>query len=232
MLRAVLAALALASGAAQAQHLGEKVGVPTFGPEHLPLVADREDPLVDVSELIPDLIVQLAYATPQNIAGRPLYPPNARCLLRKSIAERLIPVAREFASRGMRLVAWDCARPHSAQVALFQAHPHPGSVADPKRGSLHERGAAIDLALADQNGMLVPLPTPFDTFGPKAAATAPMADGPAKEHRDQLIAAMYRAGFRANPKEWWHFSRLWGFRWPEVREEQLWPASGDATPKN
>ena len=119
----------------------------------------------------------------------------------------------------------------AAQIALFRAHPDLGSVADPKRGSLHERGAAIDLGLADESGKLLPLPTGFDAFGPAAAANAPLPDGPAKENRDALIAAMNRAGFRPNPREWWHFSRLWGFRWPQVREEQLWPASESVLPE-
>ncbi len=205
----------------------EKVGTPPITPALAP-VADHDDPLVDASAVVPGLIVQLAYATPANITRRPLYPKDARCLLRKSIAARLVPVARAFAARSMRLVAWDCTRPRAAQEALFRAHPHPGSVADPKRGSLHQRGVAINLALADSSGTIVPLPTGFDAFGPRAAADAPLPDGPAKENRDALIAAMRSAGFRPNPKEWWHFSRLWGFRWPEVPDEQLWPTSAPA----
>ncbi|MFL5373369.1 MAG: M15 family metallopeptidase, partial [Myxococcales bacterium] len=52
------------------------------------------------------------------------------------------------------------------------------------------------------------------TFGPTAAVDAPLPDGPARRHRDLLISAMRAAGFRPNPKEWWHFSRLYGWRWP------------------
>jgi D-alanyl-D-alanine dipeptidase len=200
----------------------EKVGTPTITAAPPP-IADQDDPLVDAAAVVPGLLVSLAYATPSNITHRPLYPKDARCLLRKSIAARLVPVARAFAARGQRLVAWDCTRPRAAQEALFRAHPHPGSVADPRRGSLHQRGVAIDLALAGSDGMIVPLPTGFDAFGPRAAADAPLPDGPAKENRDALMAAMHRAGFRPNPKEWWHFSRLWGFRWPEVPDAQLWP---------
>jgi D-alanyl-D-alanine dipeptidase len=215
------AAALLSRGAAAAGDAGASHTAARFGPEQLPAVSDADDPLVDASLVVPGLLVQLAYATSQNITGHALYPPDARCLLRKSIAARLADVARALDPRGLRLVAWDCARPHAAQEALFHAHPHPGAVADPKRGSLHERGVAIDLALADREGKLVALPTAFDAFGPRAAADAALPDGPAKEHRDALIAAMHDAGFRVNPKEWWHFSRLYGFRWPPVREEML-----------
>ena len=186
----------------------------TFGPQELPEVQDAEDPLVDAAPLVPDLLVRLAYAGPDNVAGRALYPRGMRCLLRRSVAERLALAARSLRARGFRLVAYDCWRGPSAQRALWKAHPHPGSVADPRRGSLHERGVAVDVALADLSGQAVAMPTAFDAFVPEAAADAPLPDGPAKEHRDALRAAMHAAGFRVNPAEWWHFSRVWGWRWP------------------
>ncbi|HZX94859.1 MAG TPA: M15 family metallopeptidase [Myxococcales bacterium] len=186
----------------------------TFGPQHLPEVADADDPLVDAAPLVPGLIVDLAYAKADNVTGKALYPPDAKCLLRRSVAERLALAAAALRKRGLRLVARDCTRPGQAQAELWQAHPQPGSVADPKRGSLHERGVAVDLEVADAKGNRVELPTPFDAFGPKAAADAPLPEGPALEHRELLKAAMYAAGFRVNPKEWWHFSRLYGWRWP------------------
>ena len=190
----------------------------TYGPQHLPPVSDADDPLVDAAPMVPGLIVRLAYATNDNVAGRALYPADAKCLLRKSVAERLALAARELKKRAkLRLIAWDCTRPAEAQAALWKAHPQPGAVADPARGSLHERGVAIDLGLAGLDGRPAEMPTKFDEFGPRAAADAPLPDGPAKAHRDALGAAMYAAGFRVNPKEWWHFSRLYGWRWPPAR---------------
>ena len=186
----------------------------TFGPQHLPPVADAEDPLVDASGIVPGLIVQLAYAGADNVAGRPLYPAGTHCLLRRSVAGRLALAARELRKKGLRLVAWDCTRPEAVQEELWKLHPHAGSVADPSRGSLHARGVAVDLGLVDLRGGPVALPTRFDAFGPEAAADAPLPEGPAKENRDALEAAMRAAGFRVNPKEWWHYSRLYGWRWP------------------
>ena len=184
----------------------------TFGPQHLPEVTDAEDPLVDAAAVVPGLVVQLAYATDRNIAGRALYPKDMKCLLRRSVAGRLALAAKKLAP--LRLVAWDCFRPRSAQLALWKAHPQPGAVADPSRGSLHERGVAVDLGLADARGKLLALPTPFDDFSPQAFADADLPDGPARKNRAALEAAMYQAGFRVNPKEWWHYSRLYGWRWP------------------
>ncbi len=189
----------------------------TYGPQHLPPVADADDPLIDAAPLVPGLIVKLAYATPRNIAGRALYPPDAKCMLRRSVAERLALTAKALRRRKLRLVARDCTRSAEAQAALWKAHPQAGAVADPARGSLHERGVAIDLGLADLSGAPAAVPTEFDAFGPEAAADAALPEGPAKANRDALEAAMHAAGFRVNPTEWWHYSRLWGWRWPTAR---------------
>ncbi len=189
----------------------------TFGPQALPEVPDAEDPLVDAAPVVPGLLVRLAYAGPHNVAGRPLYPRDMPCLLRRSAAERLAQAARSLRAQGFRLIAYDCWRGPQAQRALWKAHPHPGSVADPSRGSLHQRGVAVDVALADLAGGPVQMPTGFDDFGPQAAADAPLPEGPAKAHREALRAAMHAAGFRVNPAEWWHFSRLWGWRWPVAK---------------
>jgi D-alanyl-D-alanine dipeptidase len=190
------------------------IAAQTFGPQQLPPVMDGEDPLVDAAAVVPDLIVDLAYAVPDNITGRALYPSDARCLLRRSVVDRLAGAADALRKRGFRLIARDCTRSVEAQKALWKAHPHPGSVADPSRGSLHARGVAIDLELADRSGARVAMPTAFDAFGPAAAADAALPEGPAKQHREALKAAMHAAGFRVNPKEWWHYSRLYGWRWP------------------
>ena len=195
----------------------------TYGPQHLPPVADADDPLVDAAAMVPGLLVRLAYATPDNLTGRALYPADAKCLLRHSVAERLALAAKALSQRKLRLVARDCARSAEAQAALWKAHPHAGAVADPARGSLHERGVAVDLDLADPAGAPVPVPTRFDDFGPLAAAEAPLPDGVAKANRDALESVMHAAGFRVNPKEWWHYSRLWGWRWPLLNG--VYPAS-------
>ena len=173
---------------------------------------------MDATEVVPGLIVDLSYARADNIAGRALYPREMKCWLRKSVAKRLARAAK--ALHPLRLVAWDCTRTKEAHAALWRARPQPGSVADPARGSLHLRGVSIDVGLAGANGILVELPTAHDGFGPGAAADAPLAPGPARAHRDALAKAMHDAGFRVNPKEWWHYSRLYGWRWPPARIPQ------------
>jgi len=189
----------------------------TYGPQRLPPVADEEDPLVDAAEVVRGLIVDLAYAKADNFTGRALYPADAKCLLRRSVAGRLARAAEALRKQGYRLIARDCTRPAEAQKALWKAHPRAGAVADPSRGSLHARGVAVDVELADLAGKKLEMPTRFDEFGPAAAADADVREDAVKQRREALKAAMYAAGFRVNPAEWWHYSRLYGWRWPIAR---------------
>ncbi len=215
----LLAALATFSGSTDAG----AAGTLGYGPERLQPVPDSADPLVDAAAVVPGLIVTLAYASSDNFIGRPLYPPDLPCLLRRSVAERLAVAARALALQQLRLIARDCTRPQKIQEQLWKAHPHAGAVADPARGSLHARGVAVDLSLADLSGSPVALPTAFDAFGPAAAAAAPLPESPERAHREALKRAMHDAGFRVNPKEWWHYSRLWGWRWPLAHPERFRP---------
>jgi D-alanyl-D-alanine dipeptidase len=170
------------------------------------LAAAPAPALVDVARALPDAVIDLRYTTPDNAVGRPLYPPGARCLLLAPVAERLARVAVRVREAGLRLRLWDCYRPIAAQRALWERAPHPGLVADPAKGSHHNRGAAVDVALAAADGGPVALPTDFDDFGPRARASATRGIAPAaRQHRDLLRAAMLAEGFRGNRMEWWHF---------------------------
>ncbi len=161
--------------------------------------------LVDATLLVPDAVLDVRYATERNFVGRRLYP-HARCLLRRPVAERLARAAAALRRRGFRLVLYDCYRPLSVQRELWAARPEPGFVADPQRGSNHNRGAAVDVSLAGTDGAAVSMPTDYDHFGPRARADASRGIPPeALAHRHLLRSAMEREGFRVNRREWWHF---------------------------
>jgi D-alanyl-D-alanine dipeptidase len=162
-------------------------------------------PLVDAAALLPDALLDVRYATADNLTGRPLYP-AARCLLLPGPAGRLVRAATRLRAQGYRLVIHDCYRPLSVQRALWAAMPRVGFVADPATGSHHNRGAAVDLSLSDAAGRPVEMPTAYDAFGPRARAGASTGIGPAAlRNRRTLRAAMEAEGFRVNPAEWWHF---------------------------
>jgi len=181
----------------------------------LPVWAHAAEPLVDVAKLIPSALVELRYAREDNFLGRAVYPPQAHCLLRQSVAERLVRVAERLAKEGFRLKLWDCYRPLSVQKAMWELFPKPGFVANPQTGSHHNRGAAVDVTLANAEGVELEMPTPFDEFSPRARQGATEGISKAAAHnRDTLKAAMEAEGFIANRAEWWHFAARDARRFP------------------
>lgn len=170
------------------------------------VLAPQPPPLVDVSRAIPDAVPELTYATDRNFTGRVLYPAGARCLLLRPVADRLVRAAERLRRLGFRLRLYDCYRPLAVQRELWRRYPRRGFVADPRWGSNHNRGAAVDVGLALPDGAEVELPTPFDAFEPRAGAFATAGISRAAiRHRDLLRRAMEAEGFRPNRREWWHF---------------------------
>ncbi len=171
------------------------------------LVSNAEAPaLVDATQIVPGLKLDIRYATPHNVIGPAVYA-SPRCLLLPKVAQALARVQAALAKRGLGLLAWDCYRPLSVQRDLWRAYPHGGFVADPKSGSNHNRGAAVDVTLVDLKGQLLPMPTDFDSFDERAHGGA--TDGvpeEARRNRAILEAAMLAPGFHTIRKEWWPFN--------------------------
>jgi D-alanyl-D-alanine dipeptidase len=165
--------------------------------------APRGDDLVDIAAMIPDAVLDLRYATADNFTGAVLYP-RAICKLRRTVAERLARAAELLRPQGRRLLLWDCYRPSSIQERFWQLVPDSRYVANPKVGSRHSRGAAVDVALADAAGRAVELPTKFDEFSEAAHRSRALA-GPRGAEARRLADAMLAAGFTGMPTEWWHF---------------------------
>ena len=163
---------------------------------------------VDIRSVIPDAVVDLRYATADNFVGRPLYPPDARCLVHESMAPGLTKAAAVFRARGAKLVFWDCYRPHAVQVEMFEAVPDPNWVARPGTSARsHESGRSVDVTLADAHyGWLIDMGTGFDDFSPRAKAF--VTDGVTAEqqaNRKWLRDGMSVGGLSVYSGEWWHF---------------------------
>lgn len=163
------------------------------------------EPLLEVASRIPDVVVDLRYATPDNFMGKAVYPATARCLLIAPSLAKLEAAAKTLRTQGYRLKLYDCYRPHHVQWELWKVLPKPGYVADPRTGSNHNRGGAIDLSIVTLDGGVVEMPSSYDFFGPAAHHGFDGGTSVARENRERLKAAMTSAGFTINRMEWWHY---------------------------
>jgi zinc D-Ala-D-Ala dipeptidase len=171
------------------------------------------DPLVDVRTVVPGVVLDVRYATPHNVLGKAVYPESA-AFLRRSAAAKLARAAAALEKRGRRLVVYDAYRPLSVQRLLWAAKPDRRFVADPARGSVHNRGGAVDVGLADADGKPLAMPTAFDEFSPRAAHGAKGVPPDAAARAAELKAAMEAAGFKPRAEEWWHYEDPSAKDWP------------------
>lgn len=171
------------------------------------VAADPDLELVDLEKIIPGIRLDLRYATRNNFMGRPLYG-AARALLRRPVAERLLKVQASLAPRGLGLLVFDAYRPYSVTVEMWRSKKaKPIYLSPPSLGSRHNRGIAVDLALAHlKTGKPVPMPTDFDEFSPRAGHAYTQLDPARIANRRILKEVMAAHGFFAFDREWWHYS--------------------------
>lgn len=162
-------------------------------------------PLVEVTAVVPDAVIDLRYATPDNFLAKAVYPEHAKALLLPEAAERLSKAAATLRTQGFRVKIYDGYRPLEVQRQMWAILPKPGYVADPAKGGNHNRGAAVDLTLVTLDGTEVEMPTPFDTFSKAAHHGYEGGTAESRKHREILREAMESAGFRKNRMEWWHY---------------------------
>ena len=183
-------------------------------------VAGSEKKLIEVtSEKVPGLVLEIRYATEQNITGKKIYA-DKRAWLREETIRKLAQVARELEEKGYRLVLWDGWRPASAQKALWAAKPDGRFLTPPNRVSRHTRGTSVDVSLADRNGKILEMPSDHDEFTDRADEDFSDVPKEVAQRARLLRKAMFRAGFSGVPDEWWHYDlRDWASYDPiEVRE--------------
>ena len=179
-------------------------------PEKEPKLAPtvNRNGLVELVKLDASIRLDIRYATTNNFTGRQLYD-QPRAFLVEPAAEALVRAHRDAAKSGYGLTIFDAYRPWRVTKKLWDATP-PGPkrnyVANPKRGSKHNRGCAVDLTLHHlADGAQVAMPSGYDEFTLRAHRNFMDAPVEAIEHRDLLERVMEDAGFRGASNEWWHF---------------------------
>ena len=167
--------------------------------------ATPDERLIEVTpENIPGVVLDLQYATTNNITGKVIYP-EAKAYLREETIRRLRRVSRELKGEGYRLVIWDAWRPASAQKALWKARPDGKFLTPPSKISRHRRGTSVDVSLADLDGKILPMPSGFDEFNAKADEDFSDVPKDAAQRARILRNIMFHAGFSGVPDEWWHY---------------------------
>lgn len=160
--------------------------------------------LVDVAIVAPGVKVDMPYATSGNFTGRVVYT-CGRCFLRQRTAAKVAKAQQLLARQGLGLKMWDCYRPLSVQKIFWALVPDPRYVADPRTGSRHNRGTAVDVTLVGGDGRELYMPTTFDDFTPRASHLVTDLPPEAMKNRRTLKDAMTSAGFKPLLDEWWHY---------------------------
>ncbi len=182
---------------------------PSAGPPKEPGPFRAAD-LVEIVRLDPAIRVDVRYATPNNFTGRAVYR-EARAYLQRPAAEALVRVNRALAPHGYGLLVFDGYRPWSVTKLFWDITPQDkrdrGFVANPSKGSKHNRGAAVDLSLYERaTGREVAMPSPYDEFSDRADPDYAGGTVEERQRRDLLRSEMEKEGFAVDPAEWWHYN--------------------------
>jgi D-alanyl-D-alanine dipeptidase len=175
-------------------------------PPHEPGTFRKVD-LVELVTLDPSIKLDIRYATANNFLGTPVYT-QARAFLQRPAAEALLRAHRELKAHGYGLIIHDGYRPWYVTKIFWDATPNDKKifVADPAKGSNHNRGCAVDLSLYDlKTGKEVEMPSGYDEMSDRAYADYPGGTAAERARRALLRKTMENQEFKVNPDEWWHF---------------------------
>lgn len=174
--------------------------------EEVILAEPKDEDFVKVQDYIPDIIVELRYATEDNFTSQKIYE-FEDAWLRYGTVKKLIAVQNELKQYDLYLKIWDGFRPVAAQFKLWEVYPDATYVANPNNGySSHSRGNTVDITLVDKNGVEVEMPTGFDDFSKKADRNYNDCSAVAAENATLLENIMKQYGFKPYSGEWWHFT--------------------------
>jgi len=167
----------------------------------------RKPDLVELTKLDPTIRLDIRYATKNNFLGKAVYK-QRRAFLQRPAAEALVRVNQTLRKQGYGLVVFDGYRPWAVTKVFWDVTPPDKKifVADPSKGSRHNRGCAVDLSLFDlKTGELVKMPSEYDEMTERAHINYECATAEAKRLRELLRAAMSAEGFAVYEPEWWHY---------------------------
>ena len=183
----------------------------------LDIIAKKNQGLVDLKSINPNIIIDLKYATSNNFTKQKVYNFN-KCLVLYHVALELDAIQKYLDKLGLRLKIWDGYRPLLAQEKFWEILPDERYVTNPKNGGgRHTRGTTVDVTLVDKSGKELTMPTAFDDFSECAHRDYKQASREAMMNRDILRNVMEKHGFTGIVAEWWHFDCLDWRKYPVLK---------------
>lgn len=181
----------------------------TFGQEKSSSISDST--FVNLKEYSKDFVYDMKYATEDNFLKAKVYD-CAECYLRLKTVKALIAANLDFQNLGYQIKIFDCYRPLSIQKRMWEIVPNPSYVANPAKGSIHNRGGAVDLTIVDIDGNSIDFGTSFDFFGKEASHSYKKLSRKIRNNRKFLRKVMEENGFKALESEWWHYDLAEGLK--------------------
>nr|WP_245902693.1 M15 family metallopeptidase [Flavobacterium aciduliphilum] len=179
----------------------------------------NDSTFVKLKDFSTDFVWDMKYATADNFLKAQVYECD-ECFLRLKTVKNLIEANAEFLEKGYRIKLFDCYRPLDIQKKMWELVPNPDFVADPKKGSIHNRGGAVDITLVDAEGKELDMGTSFDFFGSEASHHFQDLPRKVRKNRAYLKKVMLKHHFKAFDSEWWHYNlqdsyqdKLANFKW-------------------
>ena len=161
---------------------------------------------VKLNDLGEEFAFDMRYATTDNFLKEKVYP-CATCLVRTDVSKALLKANAVFKQKGYKIKFYDCYRPVDVQKKMWAIMPDSRYVANPnKSGSIHNRGAAVDITLVDKDGKELDMGTAFDHFGVEAHHSYTKLSDEILANRKYLKQVMEQSGFIAQSTEWWHYN--------------------------
>ena len=176
--------------------------------------------LIEIQPESHDVLLEIAYATSSNLTGRPIYA-RAFCYLHQDAVTKLARAADLAKALGLRLKIFDAYRPPEAQWRLWEFLADPTFIADPRRGSAHSRGVAVDLTLVDAAGHELDMGTGFDAVTPRSYHASGDISEAAQRNRFMLLGLMTAAGWDFYAYEWWHYQLFDAALYPMISDAEL-----------
>ena len=165
----------------------------------------NDSTFVNLKQYSQDFEYDMKYATEDNFLKAKVYD-CAECFLRLKTVNALIDANKKFLEKGYKIKIFDCYRPLDIQKKMWKIVSNPKYVADPAKGSIHNRGGAVDITLIDSLGKELDMGTPFDFFGIEASHNYPNVSEEVKQNRILLKTIMTSSGFNSFDSEWWHYN--------------------------